>query len=93
MITVSLDPRKWQATFERRGLDFADAPLVFGGITADMIDGRRDYGEERIVTIGTLRGRTVVIVWTQRDEARHVISMRKANEREQNRFRQRLSEG
>jgi uncharacterized DUF497 family protein len=28
----------------------------------------------------------VVVVWTQRGEARHVISMRKANDREQARY-------
>jgi uncharacterized DUF497 family protein len=32
----------------------------------------------------------VVVVWTQRGEARHIISMRKANEREQAKYGQYL---
>jgi hypothetical protein len=46
----------------------------------------------RTVTFGYWHGRIVVVVWTQRGEARHVISMRKANAREQARFGKRLSE-
>ncbi|WP_370638429.1 BrnT family toxin [Aurantimonas sp. VKM B-3413] len=56
------------------------------GATFDRIDDRQDYGEERIITIGRLAARMVVVVWTQRDDARHVISMRKANDREQDRY-------
>ncbi|WP_455406788.1 BrnT family toxin [Rhodopseudomonas parapalustris] len=56
-------------------------------------DNRRNYGEERIITIGKLLGRMVIVVWTPRGEARHVISMRKANDREKARFEQRLEEG
>ena len=54
-------------------------------------DDRFDYGEDRWITVGLLDGRMVVMVWTQRGEARHVISMRKANEREQTRYRRRLA--
>jgi uncharacterized DUF497 family protein len=37
-----------------------------------------------------LIGRMVVMVWTPRGEARRIISMRKANEREQTQYRSRL---
>jgi uncharacterized DUF497 family protein len=36
--------------------------------------------------VGFLDGRMVVVAWTPRGEARRIISMRKANEREQERF-------
>ncbi|MFA6964449.1 BrnT family toxin [Bosea sp. (in: a-proteobacteria)] len=49
-----------------------------------------DYGEERFVTIGILDGRMVVTVWTDRGDSRRIISMRKANEREQARYQSRL---
>ncbi|WP_349293554.1 hypothetical protein [Robbsia betulipollinis] len=32
----------------------------------------------------------MVIVWTRRGDIRHIISMRKANEREQKKFAERL---
>ena len=89
---VTFDPAKREATLKDRGLDFADALEVFAGRTLDMPDDRRDYGETRIVTVGSLRGRMVIVVWTPRGSARHVISMRKANDREKARFGQRLEE-
>jgi uncharacterized DUF497 family protein len=90
---IAFDPAKRDRTLRERGLDFADAAEVFAGDTLDGQDERQDYGEIRMVTVGHLRGRMVVIVWTPRGEARHVISMRKANDREQARYRQRLGQG
>jgi uncharacterized DUF497 family protein len=42
-----------------------------------------DYGEIRFITIGRLDRRMVVMVWTQRGATRRIISLRKANAREQ----------
>jgi uncharacterized DUF497 family protein len=54
---------------------------------------RRNCGERRLQTVGFLAGRMVMVVWTPRGEARHVISMRKCNVKEQARYRQRFAEG
>jgi uncharacterized DUF497 family protein len=89
-VKITCDPSKRTKTLDDRGLDFEDAVEVFAGPTIDFPDDRKDYGETRIVTVVFLRGRMMVVVWTPRGEARHIISMRKANEREQARFRQRL---
>lgn len=87
---LSYDPAKRKATLDNRGLDFDDAALVFAGPVFEFADARADYGESRITTIGLLDGRMVVVVWTPRDGVRHIISMRKANDREQDRYAQRL---
>ena len=79
---ITFDPARRDWTLRERGLDFLEASLVFDGTTIDDPDDRRDYGELRMITVGHLRGRMVVIGWTPRGEARHVFSMRKANERE-----------
>jgi uncharacterized DUF497 family protein len=93
---ISFDRKKREATLADRGLDFRDAAEVFEGITFDYEDTRFDYPEIRMITAGHLRGRLVIVVWTQRGETRHIISMRKANERERARltvhFGQRLGE-
>ncbi|SPC11592.1 hypothetical protein CT19431_40291 [Cupriavidus taiwanensis] len=47
---------------------------------------RERYSEPRYITVGMLDGRMVVMVWTTRGKARRIISMRKANEREQARY-------
>ena len=43
-----------------RGLDFADAVRVFEGVTVEVEDTRKDYGEKRIICFGRLEGRIVV---------------------------------
>jgi len=63
---------------------------VFEGDTLTIEDDRFDYGEQRFITIGRLAGRIMVIVWTPRGAARRIISMRKANDREQAAYSPRL---
>lgn len=87
---ITFDPAKRAATLAERGLDFEDADEVFQGDTLDSPDDRRDYGELRMLTVGHLRGRMVIVIWTPRGSARHVISMRKANAREKARFGKRF---
>ncbi len=87
---LSFDPAKRAITLAQRGLDFADAAEVFAGPVFEQDDLRTDYGECRVITIGLLRTRMVVLVWTPRGAARHIISMRKANDREQQRYEGRL---
>ena len=89
-MSITFDPAKREATLANRGLDFADADEVFAGLTVQFPDERRDYGEGRIITVGLLGGRMVVVIWTQRGDDRHVISMRKANDREQRRYAHKL---
>ena len=50
--------------------------MRFAGRTATAVDDRRDCGETRFITAGHLDGRLVVMVWTERGDVRHVISMR-----------------
>jgi uncharacterized DUF497 family protein len=87
---ITCDPAKRAATLADRGLDFEDSAEVFAGDTFDFADDRQDYGEVRTITVGHLRGRMVIIVWTARGSARHVISMRKANDREKARYAKRF---
>ena len=79
---IEFDTAKRIATLETRGLDMARADEVFAGATLTVEDDRQDYGEDRFITIGFLDATMVVLVWTPRDGAHRVISMRKANERE-----------
>ena len=60
----------------------AQAGDVFVGETLTVEDDRRDYGEDRFITVGFLDETMVVLVWTPRAGAYRIISMRKANERE-----------
>jgi len=83
---VTFDSAKREKTLAERGLDFVDASLVFAGVTIEIEDTRRNYGETRIICYGLLEGRIVVLSYTPRGADRHVFSMRKANERGQARI-------
>ena len=83
---VTFDPAKQAATLAERGLDFADAVQVFAGVTFELEDTRKPYGEERIICFGYLGSRMVVVVYVQRGNVRQIISMRKANDREKARI-------
>lgn len=89
-LRIEFDPDKRALILAKRGLDLADAAEVFAGPAVTIDDDRQDYGESRFVTMDWLRGRMVVLVWTPRAGARRIISMRKANDREQAKFGPRL---
>lgn len=85
-MAITFDPAKRDRTLTERGLDFVDAEQVLDGVKFQFVDERHDYDEERITTVGFLNERMVVVIWTRRGEDRHIISMRKANEREQKKY-------
>lgn len=83
---LSWDEVKRKATLDERGLDFALAGEVFIGDTYTSEDLRFNYGEQRFLSFGHVNNRLCVVVWTPRNGGHHIISMRKANEREQGWF-------
>jgi len=74
----------------KHGLDFRDASLFFENPYLCSEDTRTEYKEKRHIAIGTVKGRVVVIVFTKRENKTRIISMRKANEREKKKVKNRL---
>ena len=72
---ITFDPLKHNEAIERRGLWFEDAAIVFQGKTFEFQDTRKDYKEIRLISVGKLNGRMVIVGYTQRGDARHVFSM------------------
>ena len=87
---LTWDEPKRQAALVNRGIDFADAQIVFAGPVVEFEDTRHNYRERRIICFGLLAGRMMAVGYVQRGEKRHIFSMRKANEREQSRYGKRL---
>ena len=83
---IEFDPIKRDLTLADRGLDFRDAPVVIENAVTTFEDSRFDYEETRLVTYGLLDGRLVAVVWVEIESGMRVISMRKANDREQKRY-------
>ncbi len=83
---ITFDPAKREATLLHRRLDMAQAGEVFAGRHITVQDIRFDYDEARYITVGHLQDRMVVLAWTERIGVTRIISMRKANGREQRKF-------
>lgn len=81
---ITYDPAKRAKNIADHGIDFEDAPLVFEHPTFDV--QKVVKGETRTVSIGWLIGRMVMVVWTARDDSHRIISMRKCNSDEQEKY-------
>ena len=90
-MNIEWDEAKRRANFAKHGLAFEDAERIFGGPCITFDDDRADYGERRLLTLGLLEGRLVVIAHTPRGDGTRVISMRKGNEREKKIYQERLA--
>lgn len=86
------DEDKNQANIAKHGLElmFGARPLADPD-RVEISDERQDYGEKRHIVIGaapcySICGKIYVVVYTIRDSAIRLISVRKANAREQDRY-------
>ena len=76
------DEAKRNQNLEKHGIDFADAGSIFAGYTVTAEDTRKDYGEQRFLTLGLLHGEVVSVTHTPRNDDDHIISIRKATKHE-----------
>jgi uncharacterized DUF497 family protein len=83
-------PDKSRANAEERQIPFSKVPAVFQGPLLARRDNRRDYGEERWTAVGLLGQVPVVVVYTKRGHRIRIISARRANRRERQRFQERV---
>lgn len=77
------DNTKRKSNLKKHWLDFADAEIVFEGLTLTIPDNRFDYGEDRFITFGMLDGVIVIIAHTERGDETRIISLRKATKHEE----------
>ncbi len=94
-MTFDWDPAKSEQNLQERGFDYAFAALVFAGSFVEFDDTRRDYGERRIVALGTADGIPITVVFTDRlapsgAVVRRVISARLSNRKERRRYAESL---
>jgi len=81
------DEDKNSSNFEKHRVRFEDAVRIFSGLVMTSLDVKEDYGEIRETSIGLLNGVVcIVVVHTDRDDAVRVISARRANKEERDKF-------
>lgn len=77
------DDAKNRLNIAKHGVSFEDARRIFDGFTVDRPDERFDYGEERMISVGSLAGVVILtVVHTDRLGVRRIISARQASKRE-----------
>ncbi len=79
---TTFDSSKDVANLAKHGISLAMAGMLDWPEVMAYVDSRRDYGEVREVGFGVIENRLYCVVFTQRGNAMHIISMRKANKRE-----------
>jgi uncharacterized DUF497 family protein len=85
------DTGKAEQNIAKHGVPFEYAAQVFlDPHRLDSADERRDYSEERRLTLGKIERRLFVVAYTLRGELIRLISARKANERERRQYDQTL---
>lgn len=85
---VMFDLEKDASNQRKHGLSLADAGRLDWDAMRIQVDSRRDYREERLVGFGLLDTNLHCVVFTLRDGAIRVISLRRANYREINEHEQ-----
>ena len=85
---VTWDEAKRKLNIKNHGLDFAGCDAIWEHFTVTREDKREDYGEARFVCFGILDDEVVVMVYTERRNGPHVISLRKAEKYEARYYRQ-----
>ncbi len=77
------DENKNKSNQDKHGIDFNDAKEVFEDSNRKISpDLRKNYGEDRWITIGKIVDLIIVVVYTFRDSAYRIISARYAKKKE-----------
>lgn len=79
------DETKRLRTVQERGLDFADADLIFANPHMRK-PARTVGGEERWIATGMIGDLHVTIIFTLRGDVTRIISMRRARHEERQRY-------
>ena len=93
LISFSLDYRLngrretvYLGRYGRDGISLARATDFDWSCALILEDTRKDYGEPRYQALGLIDDRLYMLVFTPRASRVHVISLRKANDREKRRY-------
>ena len=90
---VVWDEGKRRENISKHGIDFREAHEMFDGPILVALDIREDYGEDRFIGLGSIKDRVVVIAYSEPEEDTvRVISLRKANKNEREKFAEELAQ-
>lgn len=84
------DEEKRQRTITKHGVDVLYAALIFEGPFLSRVDNRRDYGEERTISMGMVDDECFVVVHTERNGVIRLITAWKGGRHERAQYQESL---
>lgn len=92
MLELEWDETKREEVLAERGVDILTAVLIFERPVLTRRDDRKDYGEDRFLSLGLVGDVPYTVAWTLRGERRRIITAwqggRKDHATYENRFPQ-----
>lgn len=85
------DETKRRANMRKHGVDFVRAALIFENAVLTRRDTRRDYGENRYISLGMIEAECFILVWTERQAARRIISAWKGGQDDREEYQKRVA--
>ncbi|MCH9827858.1 MAG: BrnT family toxin [Gammaproteobacteria bacterium] len=73
---MTYDSGKRRRNQREHKVDLADCEAVFDEPMLTREDTREQYGEERLVSLGWLQGKVVVLIWIDREKGPRLVSCR-----------------
>lgn len=83
---ITFDPAKDAANTRKHSISLAAATSIEWDEALTWEDARHAYGEARMCALAYIGDRLHYVVYVDRDQARRVISLRRANLREVKRY-------
>jgi uncharacterized DUF497 family protein len=81
------DDAKAASNLAKHGVSFEQAREAFDDPFAiDFVDDREDYGEHRLILLGMVEGRLLVVAHTLRGDKVRIISAREAEPHERRKY-------
>ena len=80
------DPRKLASNVAKHGVWFESAQDFEWETAVILVDARQRYGETRFAASGLMGSRLYVMIFTLRETSVRIISLRKANTKEVQRY-------
>jgi len=85
------DAAKNDSNITKHGLPLSDAKLLDWDSAISYIDSRKNYGEERLVALAPIKQRLYFVVYVELKMSKRIISLRKANVREVERYEEEIN--
>ena len=81
------DDAKSAKNRRERDFGFDWAALILEGAVIEWSDVREAWGEDRVVAVGSVDGVVLAVIYTDRDDVRRIISVRRARRKEEELWR------